>query len=470
MPLWAKVEATKIRLVEFYNHYNGNVTISYSGGKDSTVLAYIANDMLGLNIPLVFSNTGLEYAQIQKFARAKGAEFIRPEMLFSEVISQYGYPIISKVVSEAIYYARRIPKDTTPPCWCREHLLGRATMPERQYAESNASRTIQRMVREPSRGGQSIPTAKPDTRQVRPVSQQQVERPGDAGVNSWDNIWNGNRTKKGGGQTAAESLRRRSQLLGQYGFGNPKFGAGVVQGGNRSSDGTPVAAKRQELSGQVTDGSRRGEGGYDNLVAQNGEDGNRKDGKKSMFNKDKWLPASQELPFKISHYCCSKMKKSPLAKYERKTKKIPIIATMAEESQIRRQSWIRNGCNAYQTKDPKSQPMAFWTEQDVLQFIVENNIEICSVYGNIEKDEKGKYKCSGCNRTGCVYCMFGAHNKNDHRFEVLAEQSPNQFEYAMRGGNGSTIPTTMNLPRNTTATGLTGIRRKYGFQAKRGLA
>lgn len=326
------------------------------------------------------------------------------------------------------------------------------------------------MVPEPSRGGQSIPTAKPDTRQVRPVSQQQVERPGDAGVNLWDNIWNGNRTKKGGGQTAAESLRRRSQLLGQYGFGNPKFGAGVVQGGNRSSDGTPVAAKRQELSGQVTDGSRRGEGGYDNLVAQNGEGGNRKDGKKSMFNKDKWLPASQELPFKISHYCCSKMKKSPLAKYERKTKKVPIIATMAEESQIRRQSWIRNGCNAYQTKDPKSQPMAFWTEQDVLQFIVENNIEICSVYGNIEKDEKGKYKCSGCNRTGCVYCMFGAHNKNDHRFEVLAEQSPNQFEYAMRGGNGSTIPTTMNLPRNTTATGLTGIRRKYGFQAKRGLA
>lgn len=273
-------------------------------------------------------------------------------------------------------------------------------------------------------GGQSIPTAKPDTRQVRPVSQQQVERPGDAGANSWDNIWNGNRT----GQTAAESLRRRSQLLEQFGFGNPKFGAGVVQGGNR------------------------------------------KDGKKSMFNKGKWLPASQELPFKISHYCCNKMKKSPLAKYERKTKKVPIIATMAEESQIRKQSWIRNGCNAYQTKDPKSQPMAFWTEQDVLQFIVENNIEICSVYGDIEKDEKGKYKCSGCNRTGCVYCMFGAHNKNDHRFEVLAEQSPNQFEYAMRGGNGSTILTTMSLHRNTTATGLTGIRRKSGFQAKRGLA
>lgn len=68
----------------------------------------IANDMLGLNIPLVFSNTGLEYSEIQKFAKAKGAEFIRPEMQFTEVISTYGYPLISKEVAEAIYYARRI--------------------------------------------------------------------------------------------------------------------------------------------------------------------------------------------------------------------------------------------------------------------------------------------------------------------------------------------------------------------------
>ena len=108
MPLDAKVEATKVRLIEFYNHFDGAVYISFSGGKDSTVLAYIANDMLGLNIPLVFSNTGLEYSEIQKFAKSKCAEFIRPEMQFPEVISAYGYPLISKEVAEAIYYARRI--------------------------------------------------------------------------------------------------------------------------------------------------------------------------------------------------------------------------------------------------------------------------------------------------------------------------------------------------------------------------
>lgn len=124
MPLDAKVEATKIRLIEFYNHFNGAVYISFSGGKDSTVLAYIANDMLGLNIPLVFSNTGLEYSEIQKFAKAKGAEFIRPEMQFTDVISTYGYPLISKEVAEAIYYARRIRNGGATAIWKRNELQG----------------------------------------------------------------------------------------------------------------------------------------------------------------------------------------------------------------------------------------------------------------------------------------------------------------------------------------------------------
>lgn len=107
LPLRAKVLMTQNRIREWYQHFNGDVYVSFSGGKDSTVLAHLVHDLYP-EVPLVFSNTGLEYPEIQSFARKMGAEFIRPKMQFSEVISRYGYPIISKEVSEAIYYARRI--------------------------------------------------------------------------------------------------------------------------------------------------------------------------------------------------------------------------------------------------------------------------------------------------------------------------------------------------------------------------
>lgn len=95
------------RIIEWYDHFNGNVCVSFSGGKDSTVLAHLVHDYFP-DVPLVFANTGLEYPEIQAFARKMGATFVRPKMMFSEVISKYGYPIISKENAEAIYYARRI--------------------------------------------------------------------------------------------------------------------------------------------------------------------------------------------------------------------------------------------------------------------------------------------------------------------------------------------------------------------------
>lgn len=107
LPLGAKVLMTQARIREWYNHFDGNVYVSFSGGKDSTVLAHLVHDLYP-DVPLVFSNTGLEYPEIQSFARRKNAVFVRPKMMFSEVISRYGYPIISKEVSAAIYYARHI--------------------------------------------------------------------------------------------------------------------------------------------------------------------------------------------------------------------------------------------------------------------------------------------------------------------------------------------------------------------------
>lgn len=102
-----KIATSLTRIIEFAKHFDNQVYVSFSGGKDSTVLLDLVRKIIP-DVSVVFSNTGLEYPEIQNFARIQGAEFVRPKMMFNEVILKYGYPVISKEVSEAIYYARRI--------------------------------------------------------------------------------------------------------------------------------------------------------------------------------------------------------------------------------------------------------------------------------------------------------------------------------------------------------------------------
>lgn len=180
-------------------------------------------------------------------------------------------------------------------------------------------------------------------------------------------------------------------------------------------------------------------------------------GAKSQFNKEKWLPLCRDVPILISHYCCHKMKKQPMHKYQRAKGYKPILATLAEESRVRKQAWIRHGCNAFESSAPLSQPMAFWTEQDVLSYLVKYNLPIASVYGEIvsmgadgnsypPSDVMGNplcnLKCTGCQRTGCVYCAFGAHleKKGETRFQQLAKLEPRKYEYAIGGGQWSDNP------------------------------
>ena len=309
LPLSAKVIMTKNRIREWYDYWNGDVYVSYSGGKDSTVLAHIVHETYP-EVPLVFVNTGLEFPEIQSFARNMGAVFVRPEMNFSEVISKYGYPLISKENANVIEYARGI---------------------------KNGDRTGRK----------------------RNVS-------GSGEFKDW----------------------RRKALLGSEGFG-----------------------------------------------------------KDSWFCKQKYLPLAQETCFKISHKCCDVMKKKPMKEYQKKHNTVPYLGTMKEESSVRERAWMKNGCNAFDKKVKTSQPMSFWTEQDVLQYIKQNGIEIASVYGEIMTcDGNGDFydpmpgmecrlKCTGCNRTGCIFCGFGVHmEKGETRFQRLAKTHPKQYEYCMQGG------------------------------------
>lgn len=142
------------------------------------------------------------------------------------------------------------------------------------------------------------------------------------------------------------------------------------------------------------------------------------------------------------------MKKKPAKIYAQETGKKMITAQMASESKLRAQQWMKNGCNGFNMKSPISNPMSFWTEQDVLQYIKENNIPIASVYGDIVYAEDPEqmslddfgYDCgrklctTGCSRTGCIFCAFGAHLDKESRFERLKKTHPRQYEYCIGGG------------------------------------
>lgn len=105
----------------------------------------------------------------------------------------------------------------------------------------------------------------------------------------------------------------------------------------------------------------------------------RRDGELSKFNIEKYKPVA-EMDFNVSNKCCDIMKKAP---FHSMKSKMPFTAQLAEESKMRETQWLNHGCNNFDSDHPISNPMSFWTENDVLQYIYENNIEICSVYGDV---------------------------------------------------------------------------------------
>ena len=110
MSLDEKIEVTQDRIEDWYMQFSGNVYVSFSGGKDSTVLLHLVREMFP-DVPAVFCDTGLEYPEVRQHVREmKNVVILRPKMTFPEVIKTYGYPMVSKEVAEAIYYARRTTK------------------------------------------------------------------------------------------------------------------------------------------------------------------------------------------------------------------------------------------------------------------------------------------------------------------------------------------------------------------------
>jgi len=163
------------------------------------------------------------------------------------------------------------------------------------------------------------------------------------------------------------------------------------------------------------------------------------------YNKKKY-EFMLDAPFEVSNKCCQVMKKNPMHKYVKETGRKPITGQTAEESHLRTIVWMKNGCNAFDTKDPISNPMSFWTEQDILLYIKKFKIKICSVYGDVVyTDDDGmeyteslfmesmKLSTTGCTRTGCMFCGYGCHlDKGVGRFERMKVTHPKQYEWIMK--------------------------------------
>lgn len=287
MNLWGKIQITMARIFEWYREFDGKVYVSFSGGKDSTVLLDIVRRFVEPlfniephSIEAVFIDTGLEYPEIREFVKTfDNVTWLKPEMNFKKVIDTYGYPLISKEVSDNVYRARK------------------------------------------------------------------------------------------GSQNATDRMNGL----------NP--------------DGTESSFKKGNIK-------------YKYLL---------------------------EAPFEISNKCCKVMKKDPAKKYEKETGKHPIIATMACESTYRKTGWLQTGCNAFNKDRPTSQPMSFWTEQDIFEYIIEYNLPYASVYGEIIETEDGKLKTTLCDRTGCVFCGFGCQlEKEPNRFQRLKVTHPKLHEFCMK--------------------------------------
>jgi 3'-phosphoadenosine 5'-phosphosulfate sulfotransferase (PAPS reductase)/FAD synthetase len=108
---------------------------------------------------------------------------------------------------------------------------------------------------------------------------------------------------------------------------------------------------------------------------------------------------------------------------------------MAWESALRKTAYYQFGCNAFDKKRPTSQPLSFWTEQDIWDYIHKFNVPYSKIYD------------MGYERTGCVFCLFGINQeKEPNRMQKLAKTHPHLHKYCMEQLGIKEVLNYLNIP------------------------
>jgi len=97
-----KIEYSLNRIREFYNFREGKVYVSFSGGKDSTVLLHLVRSIYP-DVPAVFCNTTNEFKEILLFVKTiDNLIELKPKLSFNQTVEKYGFPLVSKKVARQI--------------------------------------------------------------------------------------------------------------------------------------------------------------------------------------------------------------------------------------------------------------------------------------------------------------------------------------------------------------------------------
>ncbi len=108
-PLQLKIDLTISRIRAWIKEYGEQgCYISFSGGKDSTVLMDIVRNRMGYNVPAMFVNVPTQFPELKQFAMTwDNVEIVNPKISFMEVCEKYGFPLISKETADCVKGARK---------------------------------------------------------------------------------------------------------------------------------------------------------------------------------------------------------------------------------------------------------------------------------------------------------------------------------------------------------------------------